>query len=147
MSFDNTATLIGNITADPELNETPGGAQVVNFSIAVNRRWKDRNGEDQEQTSFVEVVVWSDLAVNVSRSLSKGDRAIVIGRFEQQSWDDKDTGKKRSTLKLIADEVSPSLRWATASVSKVTKDGNSSRSSSARNQPAASSGGDGEEPF
>lgn len=107
--------LVGNVTRDPELKYTPGGQANVRFGIAVNRTWTDRNtNERKEQTSFFNVVVWGQLAENVSQSIGKGDRVVVTGRLEQRSYE-KD-GEKKEAIEVVADEVSPSLRWATAQV-------------------------------
>ena len=118
MSNGNSVTLIGNITRDPELRFTPSGAATATFGIAVNRRWQNRQTNDwEEATSFFNVVCWRDLADNVAESLSKGARVIVTGRLEQRSWE-TDQGEKRSVVEVVADEIGPSLRWATAKVEK-----------------------------
>ena len=113
MAFDNTVTLVGNITRDPELRFTPAGIAVTNFGLAWNR--KNRDGE--ESVSFFDVTCWRDLAENVAESLSKGNRVEVYGRLDQQSWEN-DNGERRSKVEVIADEVAPSLRWATAEVTR-----------------------------
>ena len=118
MSNGNTVTLIGNITRDPELRFTPSGVANATFGIAVNRRWQNRQtNEWEEAVSFFNVVAWRDLADNVAESLSKGTRVIVTGRLEQRSWE-TDNGEKRSVVEIVADEIGPSLRWATAKVEK-----------------------------
>ncbi|HJL83103.1 MAG TPA: single-stranded DNA-binding protein [Acidimicrobiales bacterium] len=113
MAFDNTVTLVGNITRDPELRFTPAGIAVASFGLAWNR--KNRDGE--ESVSFFDVTCWRDLAENVAESLSKGNRVVVYGRLDQQSWEN-DNGERRSKVEVIADEVAPSLRWATAEVTR-----------------------------
>ena len=129
---DNTVTLTGNVTKDPELRFTPSGAAVANFSIAVNRRWKSKQGDDwNEQTSFFDIAAWSTLAENVASSIQRGTRVTVVGRLEQRTWD-TDDGGKRSRVEIVADEVSPSLRWATAAVTKNERDDN-------HNQPTSKS--------
>lgn len=118
MAFDNTVTVTGNITRDPELRFTPGGSAVATFGLAWNRRWQNRQtNETEEQVSFFDVTCWNTLAENVSESLVKGTRVIVSGRMEQRSWETQD-GDRRSKIEIIADEVSPSLRWATVEVIK-----------------------------
>ncbi|HEX4979113.1 MAG TPA: single-stranded DNA-binding protein [Acidimicrobiales bacterium] len=118
MSNGNSVTLIGNITRDPELRFTPSGAANATFGLAVNRRWQNRQtNEWEEAVSFFNVVCWRDLADNVAESLSKGARVIVTGRLEQRSWE-TEQGEKRSVVEVVADEVGPSLRWATARVEK-----------------------------
>jgi single-strand DNA-binding protein len=88
--------------------------------VAVNRRWQDRNsGEWNEATSFFDVICWRELAENVSESLKRGTRVIVTGRLEQRTWEQE--GNKRSVVEIIADEVAPSLRWATAKVEKTER--------------------------
>lgn len=118
MASDNTVTLVGNITRDPELRFTPSGQAVASFGIAVNRRWQNRQtNEWEEQTSFFDIKCWAQMAENVSESLGRGSRVIVTGRLEQRSWE-TDQGDKRSKVEVVADEVAPSLRWATAQVTK-----------------------------
>jgi single-strand DNA-binding protein len=117
----NSVTLIGNLTRDPELRYTTGGRGVASFGLAVNRRYQ-QNGEWQEQTSFFNVVCWGDLGENAAATLTKGSRAIVTGRIEQRSWETSD-GEKRSVVEVIADEIGPSLRWATAQVERTERSG------------------------
>jgi single-strand DNA-binding protein len=118
--MSNSVTVVGNLTRDPELRFTPSGAPITTFGIAVNRRYQV-NGEWQEQTSFFNVTCWRDLAHNVSESLEKGSRCIVSGRLEQRSWEDRETHEKRSVVEIVADEIGPSLRWATADVKKADR--------------------------
>ncbi len=121
MSNGNTVTIIGNITRDPELRFTPSGQATATFGVAVNRRWQNRQTQEwEEATSFFDVVCWRDLADNVSESLTKGARVIVSGRLEQRSWENQD-GEKRSKVEIVADEIGPSLRWATAQVTKTDR--------------------------
>ena len=133
---DNTVTLVGNVTRDPELRYTTGGRGVASFGMAVNRRYQV-NGEWVEQTSFFNVVAWAQLAENVSESLSKGSRVIVNGRLEQRSWETQD-GEKRSVIEIVADEVGPSLRWATAKIER------NERSSEMSDRPRSGGGGGGQ---
>jgi single-strand DNA-binding protein len=113
---DNTITLVGNVTRDPELRYTPSGQANVRLGIAVNRRWQNRQtNEWEEQVSFFNVVGWGTLAENAGESLSKGTRVLVTGRLEQRSYETND-GEKRQVVEVIADEIAPSLRWATAQV-------------------------------
>jgi single-strand DNA-binding protein len=131
MASDNTVSLVGNITDDPELRFTPSGSAVANFTVAVNRRFqKDGQWEDRLD-GFFRCNCWRDMAENVAESLQKGMRVVVVGRLQQRSWDDND-GNRRSVFEIQVDEVGPSLRWATAQVQK-------SRRSSA---PGAPAGGD-----
>lgn len=118
MSNGNTVVLVGNITRDPELRFTPSGQPTATFGLAVNRRWQNRqNQEWEEATSFFDVVCWRELAENAASSLSRGSRVIVTGRMEQRSWETQE-GDKRSKIEVVADELGPSLRWATAVVTK-----------------------------
>jgi len=115
---DNTVTVIGNVTRDPELRFTPSGQAIASFGLAVNRRWQNRQTQEwEENVSFFDITCWAQLGQNVSDTLVKGARAIVTGRLEQRSWE-TDQGDKRSKVEIIADEVGPSLRWATADITK-----------------------------
>src|SRR3954462_4111820 len=148
---DNTVTLVGNITRDPELRYTPSGQAIATFGMAVNRRFQ-RNNQWEEQTSFFNVTAWGTLGENASNSLQKGARIVVNGRLEQRSWETQE-GEKRSVVEVVAGELGPSLRWATAEITKNDRregggdagGGSSSRPSSNEPQPAYT-GGD-EEPF
>lgn len=114
----NSVTLVGNLTHDPELRYTPAGAATCQFGLAVNRRWQNRQtSEWEEATSFFNVVAWREMAENAGETLTKGARVIVTGRLEQRSWETPD-GEKRSVVEVVADEIGPSLRWATAQVVK-----------------------------
>ena len=118
MANGNTVTLIGNVTRDPELRFTASGSAMATFGLAVSRRWQNRQtNEWEEQTSFIDVVCWRELGENVSESITKGTRLIVTGRLEQRSWE-TENGEKRSKVEVVADEVGPSLRWASAQVNK-----------------------------
>lgn len=117
----NSVTLIGNLTRDPELRFTTGGRGIASFGLAVNRRWM-QNNEWQEQVSFFNVVAWGDLGENCASSLTKGSRAIVTGRLEQRSWETAE-GEKRSVIEVVADEIGPSLRWATCQIERTERTG------------------------
>ncbi|MCU1455381.1 MAG: single stranded DNA-binding protein [Acidimicrobiales bacterium] len=115
---DNNVNVVGNVTRDPELRYTPSGQAVATFGLAVNRRWQNRqNQEWEEQTSFFDVKCWAQMAENVGESVQRGSRVMVVGRLEQRSWE-TDNGEKRSKVEIVADEIGPSLRWATASITK-----------------------------
>ncbi len=123
MAVGNNVTVVGNLTRDPELRFTQSGQALATLGIAVNRRWQNRaSGEWEEATSFFNVVCWGELGENVSESLGRGARVIVTGRLEQRSWETQD-GDKRSTVEIVADEVGPSLRWATAEVRRTERQG------------------------
>ena len=118
MASFNRVILMGNLTRDPELRFTPSGAAVANFGLAVNRSWKNQQtNEWEEEVTFLDVVCWRQLAENVAESLSKGTRVVVYGRLEQRSWETGD-GERRSKVEIIADDVAPSLRWATAELTR-----------------------------
>lgn len=146
MANENTITVVGNVTRDPELRYLQTGTALVNMGLAVNRRYM-KNGEWEEDTSFFDIVAWRDLADNVAESVSKGDRIIVTGRLEQRSWETQD-GEKRSKVEIVADEIGPSLRWATARVEKIRRDGPSSGGGASQaTSPPESVYNDAEEPF
>jgi single-strand DNA-binding protein len=110
---DTHVTITGNLTDAPELRFTPNGNPVANFRLAVTARVKDGDTWRDGETSFFRINVWRQLAEHVAESLSKGDRAVVIGRFKSRSWETPE-GDKRSVVEVEADEVAPSLRWAIA---------------------------------
>jgi single-strand DNA-binding protein len=115
---DSTVTIVGNVTRDPEMRYTPSGVAKATFGVAVNRRWQNRQTQEwEEQVSFFNVVCWREQAENVCESVGKGVRVIVTGRLEQRSWE-TDNGDKRSTVEIVADEIGPSMRWATASITR-----------------------------
>jgi single-strand DNA-binding protein len=116
MAFGNNVQIVGNVTRDPELRYTPSGASVTNFSIAWNRRY-ERNGQQVEDVNFFDIVCWGTLADNVAASVTKGVRVIIEGRLDQRSWETPQ-GEKRSKVEITADEVSPSLRWASVEVAR-----------------------------
>jgi single-strand DNA-binding protein len=123
MASDNTVTLVGNITDDPELRFTPSGAAVANFTVAVNRRFKNQAGEWEDRLDgFFRCNCWREMAENVAESFRKGTRVMVVGRLQQRTWDDQD-GNRRSAFEVQVDEVGPSLRWATATVQKSQRSG------------------------
>lgn len=118
MANGNNVTIVGNCTRDPELRFTPSGMAVATFGVAVNRRWQNRQtNEWEEAVSFFDVTAWQQLAENVSESIQKGTRVLVAGRLDQRSWE-TDQGENRSKIEIVADEIAPSLRWATANVVK-----------------------------
>ena len=135
--MSNTTTLSGNLTRDPEIRYTRDGQANATFGLAVNRRWQPRGSEEwEESTSFFDVVCWRELAENVALSLAKGMRVVVTGRLEQRSWETPD-GDKRSKVEVVADEIGPSLRWASAQVTKNERRGPGEAA------PARSGGGGG----
>ena len=118
MSNGNSVTVAGNCTRDPELRFTASGQATASFGLAVNRRWQNRQtSEWEEAVSYFTVVCWRELAENVAESVHKGTRVLVTGRLDQRSWETPD-GQKRSVVEITADEVGPSLRWASAHVTR-----------------------------
>lgn len=123
MAFDNTVTVVGNVTRDPELRFTPGGMAVASFGVAWNRRKQD--GDDE--VSFFDVTCFRDLAENVAESIAKGTRVVIFGSLQQRSWETQD-GDKRSKVEILADDVAPSLKWASAEIRKNDRNDGGSRS-------------------
>lgn len=114
----NNVTVVGNLTRDPELRFTPNGTAVSSFGIAVNKRIQNKeSGEWTSSADFFNVVTWFKLAENCAESLSKGDRVLISGRLSQDTWDDKD-GQKRSSYRIIANIVAPSLEFAKCKIEK-----------------------------
>jgi single-strand DNA-binding protein len=116
--MSNHITVTGNLTRDPEIRYTRDGQASVLLGVAVNRRWQDKETHEwEEAASFFDVVCWRDLAENSAMSLAKGMRVMVSGRLEQRSWE-TELGERRYRIEIVADEIGPSLRFATAEVHK-----------------------------
>lgn len=124
MAGDTVITIIGNLTADPELRFTPSGAAVANFTVASTPRMFDRQSNEWKdgETLFMRCSVWRDAAENVAESLQRGMRVIVSGRLKSRSYETKE-GEKRTVVELDVDEIGPSLRSATAKVNKTQRGG------------------------
>src|SRR5918996_6499681 len=121
MASDNQITIVGNLTDDPELRYTPNGAAVATIRVAVNRRIPDgAGGWKDAETSFFRVNAWRTLAENAAESLTRGTRVVVTGRLRSRSWENQE-GETRSAVEIEADEMGPSLRWATAKVEKQSR--------------------------
>ena len=99
----NQVILMGNLTRDPELRQTPNGQSVVSFSLALNRAYKDSSGEWQEATDYIDIVAWAGLAERVAQYLTKGRRCLVVGRMQSRSWEQD--GNKRSKVEVLANDV------------------------------------------
>jgi single-strand DNA-binding protein len=116
--------LAGNLTNNPELHHSPGDAARATFRVAVSAKVRDGEGWRDGEPAFYSVVVWRDQAVHAAESLAKGSRVVVVvvvvGRLAQRSWQ-ADDGSSRSVVEVVADELGPSLRWATATPSRATR--------------------------
>lgn len=122
MASDNSVTIVGNLVDDPELRFTRGGQAMARLRLAHSRRWQNRqSGQWEEESHFFTVTAWRDLAENAATTLTKGMRIVVTGTLRQRSWE-TDAGDKRSVVEIQADELGPSLRWATAEVQKVRRE-------------------------
>lgn len=141
MGWGNNVEVVGNVTRDPELRFAQSGVAIAQFGIAHNKRRKDQ----EDETYFFDVVCFRTLAENVAESITKGMRVVVTGELTQRSWE-TDDGQRRSKVEINADEVSPSLRWASAEVTKNSRnDGDPGprdpgRSSAPTQRPAQTSG-------
>jgi single-strand DNA-binding protein len=121
---DVTITVVGNLTDDPELRFTPSGAAVANFTVASTPRILDKNTNEWKDGDalFLRCSIWRQAAENVAESLQRGARVLVTGRLRQRSYETKE-GEKRTVVELEVDEIGPSLRWATAKVTKASRGG------------------------
>jgi single-strand DNA-binding protein len=121
---DTTITVIGNLTADPELRFTPSGAAVANFTVASTPRMFDRQTNEWKdgEALFLRCAIWREAAENVAESLTRGSRVIVQGRLKQRSFETRE-GEKRTVVEVEVDEIGPSLRYATAKVNKASRSG------------------------
>lgn len=124
MAGDTTITVVGNLTADPELRFIPSGAAVANFTVASTPRIYDRQAGDWRDGDalFLRCSIWREAAENVAESLTRGSRVIVTGRLKQRSYETRE-GEKRTVVEVEVDEIGPSLRYATAKVNKVSRSG------------------------
>ena len=142
MAGDTVITVIGNLTADPELRFTPSGAAVANFTVASTPRTFDRQSNEWKdgETLFLRCSVWREAAENVAESLQKGMRVIVQGRLKSRSYETKE-GERRTVTELDVDEVGPSLRYASAKVNRNARSGGQGGGSGFGQQAGAPSGG------
>ena len=126
MASDNQITIVGNLTDDPELRYTSNGAAVANFRVAYSTRIRDAAGNWTDgETSFFTINCWRALAENAAETLTRGTRVVVTGRLKQRSWENQE-GEKRTVVEIEADDLGPSLKWATASVTKANRSSTSS---------------------
>lgn len=154
MSGETVITVVGNLTGDPELRFTPNGAAVANFTVASTPRVFDRQSNEWKDgdTLFMRCSLWREAAENVAESLTKGTRVIVTGRLVQRSYETRE-GEKRTVVEVQVDEVGPSLRYASAKVTRAQRSGGGGFAGGGQSQAAAaddpwatSSGGYGDEP-
>jgi single-strand DNA-binding protein len=124
MAGETIITVVGNLTADPELRYTQNGLAVANFTIASTPRTYDRQANEWKdgEALFLRASCWRDFAEHVAGSLTKGSRVIASGRLKQRSYETKE-GEKRTSIELDVDEIGPSLRYATASVTRAQSSG------------------------
>ena len=124
MAGDTTITVVGNLTADPELRFTPSGAAVANFTVASTPRIFDRQSSEWKdgEALFLRCNIWREAAENVAESLTRGSRVIVTGRLKQRSFETSE-GEKRTVFEVEVDEIGPSLKYATAKVNKASRSG------------------------
>jgi len=116
-----TTTIAGNLTRDPEIRYTRAGQATTSLSVAVNRRWQNRQTQEWEESiSFFDIVCWRDLAENVALSLTKGARVVVTGHLEEHRWEAED-GETRTKVELVADDIGASLRFATVDIHRVQR--------------------------
>ena len=120
--MDTFVTVAGNLTDDPELRFTPNGHAVANFRLAVTSRVREGDAWKDGDTSFFRINIWRQQAENVAESLAKGNRVIVSGRLKSRAWETPQ-GDKRSIVEIDADELGPTLKWATAKPQRLSKDG------------------------
>ncbi len=156
MAGDTTITVVGNLTADPELRFTPSGAAVANFTVASTPRIFDRQSSEWKdgEALFLRCSIWREAAENVAESLTRGSRVIVTGRLKQRSFETRE-GEKRTVFEVEVDEIGPSLRYATAKVNKASRSGGggggfgsgSRQAPAPASAPAEASGGSGEDPW
>ncbi|MBN2177471.1 MAG: single-stranded DNA-binding protein [Demequinaceae bacterium] len=123
MAGDTQITIVGNLTGDPELKFIQSGAAVVNFTVASTPRSFDRNTNEWKdgEALFLRCSLWREAAENVAESLTKGMRVVVVGRLVARSWESN--GEKRTVNEIQVDEIGPSLRYATAKVTKTSRSG------------------------
>lgn len=124
MAGETIVTLVGNLTGDPELRFTPSGSAVANFTVASTPRTFDRQSNEFKdgETLFMRCSIWREAAENVAESLTKGTRVVVTGRMKSRSYTTKE-GENRTVIELEADEIGPSLRYATAKVNRTQRNG------------------------
>jgi single-strand DNA-binding protein len=129
----NKVILMGNLTRDPESRTTPNGQSVTNFSLAVNRTWKGSDGQQNEDVSYIDCVAWGKPGEIIAQYLGKGRAVLVSGRLDQRSWDDKESGQKRSKIEVVVEDFNFVGDGAGSEGASRSSGGSSSSSQSASN--------------
>ena len=137
MAGETIITLVGNLTSDPDLRFTPSGAAVANFTVASTPRTFDRQTQEWKdgEAMFISCAAWRNLAENVAESLTKGSRVIVTGRLRSRSYEGRE-GERRTVFEIEVDEIGPSLRYATAKLTRTSTSGSWQQQSSSQVQAA-----------
>jgi single-strand DNA-binding protein len=148
MAGETTITLVGNLTADPELRFTPSGAAVANFTVASTPRTFDRQANEWKDgdAMFLNCAVWRQAAENVAESLQKGMRVIVQGRLKSRSYETRE-GERRTVFEVDVDEVGPALKYATAKVTRTTGGGGGGQGGGGQGGGGRQPGGYGDDPW
>ncbi len=134
----NKVILMGNLTRDPETRTTGGGQSVTRFGLAVNRTWRNANGEQQEAVSFIDCVAWGKPGEIIAQYLQKGRAVLVSGRLDQSTWDDKETGAKRSKVEVVVED----FNFVDSGTSGGNSDFSAPASSNSSSKPATTSADD-----
>ena len=147
MAGETVITVVGNITDDPELRFTPSGAAVANFTVASTPRTMNKQTNEWEdgEALFLRCSIWRQAAENVAESLQKGARVIVQGRLKARTWETRE-GEKRTSFEVDVDEIGPSLKWATAKVTRAQRSGGGGGYGGGAPQSGGQSGGQGGQP-
>ncbi|MEJ7796119.1 MAG: single-stranded DNA-binding protein [Nocardioides sp.] len=148
MAGETVITVVGNITDDPELRFTPSGAAVANFTVASTPRTMNRQTNEWEdgEALFLRCSIWRQAAENVAESLQKGARVIVSGRLKARTWETRE-GEKRTSFEVDVDEIGPSLKWATAKVTRAQRSGGGGGYGGGAPQSGGQSGGQQSDPW
>jgi single-strand DNA-binding protein len=137
----NKVILMGNLTRDPEVRTTPNGQSVANFSLAVNRTWRDANGQTQDAVSYIDCVAWGKAGEIIAQYMQKGRSLLVSGRLDQRSWDDKETGAKRSKVEVVVEDFN-FVDGGNGGGNSDFSGGNTSQSTTSKAKPAEPSAAD-----
>jgi single-strand DNA-binding protein len=132
----NKVILMGNLTRDPETRTTPNGQSVTNFSLAVNRTWKGADGQNQESVSYIDCVAWGKAGEIIAQYLGKGRAVLVSGRLDQRSWEDKESGAKRSKVEVVVEDFNFVDSGQAGGNSGASSTGSNASSAKAQDEPA-----------